>query len=142
MASTKNSSNGSDHPVLLIDGECVLCNRLAQFVIRHDPAGRFRFAALQSEAARRLLAERGLPPPPAGTFVCIEDGKSFTRSEAALRLARHLPFPWRAAVIARLIPRALRDAAYDFIARNRIRFFGRTAACGLLSTEERSRFLE
>lgn len=140
MASTKSFSSDSD-PVVLIDGGCVLCNRVARFVMRHDSSGRIRFAALDSPAAEAMLANRGLPPPPAGTFVYLDEDGAFYRSEGALRLAARLDAPWRLLGVFRIVPRWLRDAAYGLIARWRYRFAGRVENCALLSPLERERFL-
>lgn len=129
------------HPVLLIDAECVLCNRLARFVIRRDPKAHFRFAALGSSAANQVLISRNLPQPPPGTFMLVEDSSAHTRSDGALRVLAHLPFPWHLAAVFRHLPRPLRDFGYNLIARHRISVFGNTSECGLLTPEERSRFL-
>lgn len=147
MAFIKNFSkicNGgarSDEGLILIDGECVLCNRTAQFVIRHDPKGRFRFAALQSKRARHELDLHGLPEPPPGTFVLIQNGAAFYRSDAALRVVGMLSFPWCLARVFFIVPRFFRDFFYEIISRSRYRAFGRTAFCGLLTPSERARFL-
>lgn len=131
-----------DAPVVLIDGGCLFCNRVAQFVIRHDASGTIRFAALGSPAASRLLAARGLPTPPPGTFVLVEGGHAFFRSEGAVRLAVHLRAPWRWLSILRVVPRPVRDVGYDLVARLRYRLFGRVAPCSLLDASERGRFLD
>lgn len=131
-----------DGPVVLIDGECLFCNRAARFVIRRDRSGTFRFAALGSPAAERLLAARGLPPPPPGTFVLVDRHEAFYRSDAALRVLGLLPAPWKYGAVLRVIPRAFRDLAYSFVARVRYHLFGRIASCSLLAPEERRRFLE
>lgn len=127
--------------LVLIDGTCALCGRFARFVIRRDPGGRIRFAALASAAAGSELARRGLPAPPAGTVVLIEGGRAFFRSEAALRILAMLPFPWSLARTLRAIPAALRDPAYSLVARLRHRVFGSTHDCALLTADEHRRFL-
>jgi len=127
--------------VLLIDGDCVLCNRAAQFVIRHDKAKKIRLASLGSEAAAKQLAARDFPPPPANTFVFFDGSRGYLRSDAALRLAVKLGFPWSLAGVFLLLPRPLRDLGYRLVAENRYRWFGKTRKCALLSPEERSRFL-
>ena len=132
----------SDGPIVLIDGECVMCNRSARFVIRRDPKARIRFAALCSQAAARALAGRNLPSPPAGTVVLLMDGRAFYRSEAALRLLSLLPFPWNCAGIFRIVPLPIRDAVYSFVAAIRYRVMGRVENCGLLNAAERERFLK
>lgn len=131
----------TEGPVLLIDGECVLCNRVSQFVIRRDPAGKFRFAALQSKRAREILSKRGLPPPSLGTFVLIDGEKVYYRSEAAFRTLGMMNFPWRLARLGLWIPRPLRDWGYNLVAKTRLRLFGKTQQCGLLTSAERARFL-
>lgn len=125
--------------VILFDGVCNLCNAWVDFVVRHDPEGRFRFAALQSEAAGDLL--RGAPPDLPDSIVLVEDGTVWVRSTAALRVARGLGLPWSLAWIFILVPRSVRDAVYDWVARNRYRWFGRRDTCRIPTPEERARFL-
>lgn len=127
---------------VLFDGVCNLCNASVQFIVRRDPTGRFRFASLQSEAGRRLLEEHRLPTDELSTVVVVADGRAYTRSDAALRVARGLGGAWPALAALRLVPRPLRDAVYGLVARNRYRWFGRREACMLPTAEERSRFLE
>jgi predicted DCC family thiol-disulfide oxidoreductase YuxK len=128
--------------LILFDGVCNLCNGFVQLVIRHDPAGRFRFAALQSEAGRRVLAAHGytgLTPPE--TVLLLENGCLYSHSTAALRIAHGLGWPWRAVAVGLLLPRFLRDAAYRVVARNRYRWFGRQESCWLPTPELQTRFL-
>jgi len=126
--------------VLLFDGVCTLCNGVVHFVIDRDPSGRFQFAALQSDAGRRLLS--GLPQPLPDSFVLFENGRVFTRSAAALRIARGLPFPWPVAWALIIVPRPVRDWAYDVVARHRYRWFGRRDTCMVPTLEQRARFLD
>ena len=118
-----------DAPVMLYDGMCNLCTSSVGFVLRHDRQGKFRFAALQSETGRRLLD--GCPSPPAdlSTVVLLLAGRCFERSTAVLRILRLLPWPWSALSLFRIVPRALRDGVYRFVARVRTRWFGRRAVC-------------
>jgi predicted DCC family thiol-disulfide oxidoreductase YuxK len=125
--------------VLLFDGVCTLCNGFVQFVIQRDPAGRFQFATLQSDAARRLL--QAAPQPLPDTLVLVENGRMFLRSTAALRVARGLKFPWPLAFVLVVVPRPLRDWLYDIVARNRYRWFGRRDVCMVPTPELRARFL-
>ncbi|HWF83518.1 MAG TPA: DCC1-like thiol-disulfide oxidoreductase family protein, partial [Vicinamibacterales bacterium] len=110
---------------------CNLCNGLVHFVIAHDRARRFRFASLQSDAARRCLggAETAADVPGPDSIVLLEEGRLFTRSTAALRIARHLRFPWSLAFALIAIPRPVRDWVYNFVARNRYRWFGTRETC-------------
>ena len=147
MAQTHQLANAPTHqlsPVILFDGVCNLCNGFVRFVIARDPPGRFRFAALQSDAARRLLGE---PAAAAGTlpasFVLVEGDRVFRQSTAALRIARGLGFPWRLAYALIAVPRPLRDWAYDVVARHRYQWFGRRDACMMVPTPDlRARFLD
>ena len=128
--------------MLLFDGVCNLCNAGVVFIVRRDPRGRFRFAPLQSEAARRLLGEAGtragdLPD----SMIVIDEGRVFYRSAAALRIARGLRWPWPALGALWLVPRPLRDWAYRMVARNRYRWFGRRDQCMAPAPELEERFL-
>jgi predicted DCC family thiol-disulfide oxidoreductase YuxK len=130
------------HDVVLFDGVCNLCNGSVQFIIAHDPAAHFRFAALQSEAARRLLSESGLNDQLPDSVALIECGRVFTRSTAALHIARRLCFPWPLLYALIVVPRTLRDVVYNLIARHRYGWFGKAhyffgCGCGDGSLEER-----
>ena len=130
-----------EHPVLLYDGTCALCNRSVQFVLDRDPGGLFQFAALDSEVGRALLARHTVDPQ-IDSVVLIEGGRAYTRSTAALHVARRLRGAWRLLVLGFAVPRFLRDGAYDYLASRRIRWFGRVEACRFLAPELRSRFLD
>jgi predicted DCC family thiol-disulfide oxidoreductase YuxK len=127
--------------LLLFDGVCNLCNGVVQFVIRHDRAGRFRFAALQSEPGQAMLRQFGLSTQQFDSFVYVKDGQFFTESTAALRVARDLGGAWRLLYGFIIVPRPLRDAVYRWVARNRYRFFGRQESCMIPTPELRARFL-
>jgi predicted DCC family thiol-disulfide oxidoreductase YuxK len=132
----------NEHPVLLFDGTCALCNGTVQFVLDHERDQALRFAPLQSETASRLLAPHGLAvAAEPETIVLVEAGRAYTHSAAALRVAAHLRWPWRLAGALVIVPRVLRDLAYRFVARNRYRWFGREEVCRLPSPEHRVRFL-
>ena len=129
------------NPILLFDGVCNLCNGVVQFVIRHDPAGRFRFAALQSEAGQALLKQFSLPTSQFDSFVYVKDGQFYTESTAALLVARDLGGAWSLLWGLIVVPRFLRDAVYRLVARNRYRVFGKQDACMIPTPELRARFL-
>jgi predicted DCC family thiol-disulfide oxidoreductase YuxK len=113
-----------------------------RFIIRRDPRGAFRFAALQSALGQRLLAEHGIDPTRTDSFVLIENGTAFTESSAALRVARRLHRAWPLCYAGIILPRFLRDAVYRFIARHRYRWFGKQETCMIPTPELRERFLE
>ncbi|WP_128546649.1 thiol-disulfide oxidoreductase DCC family protein [Larkinella soli] len=128
--------------VILFDGVCNLCNSAVNFVIDHDRKGRFRFASLQSETGRRLLAQCPPAEGPVDSVVLIRNGRSFVRSDAALEIARHLGGAWPLLTVFKLVPRFVRDAVYEAVARNRYRWFGRTDACRVPAPALKARFLE
>ncbi|USB34104.1 DCC1-like thiol-disulfide oxidoreductase family protein [Paenibacillus sp. YPG26] len=136
------SSNAHEGPIVLVDGICHLCQGITKFLIKWDRNGRLRFASLQSDAGQRLLAEGGMPLDSYSSFVLIEDGRYYTRSKAALRLARLLPFPWPLWYGLIVIPPFIRDAVYDIVARNRYRWFGKDDACMIPTKQIRERFLD
>ena len=127
-----------DRSIVLFDGVCNLCNGLVQYILPRDRLGRFRFASLQSDAAGRLLNG----DVPAETVVLIEEGKTFVKSTAALRIVRHLSLPWPILYAFIVVPRGLRDIVYDWVARHRYGWFGKRDACMLPSPHWRGRFLD
>jgi predicted DCC family thiol-disulfide oxidoreductase YuxK len=129
-------------PLVLFDGTCNLCNRAVRFLARRDRCGRLRFASLQSARARELLGESAAASEVPDAVVFAERGAIFTGSEAVLRIASHLSWPWPAvALLGRALPLALRDALYRYVARNRYRWFGRQERCPLPDDDLRARFL-
>lgn len=129
--------------IVLYDGACGFCTASVLFIYRRDPRGRYRFASLQSDAGRRLLRQHGLPESGLETLVLLEEERAFLRSTAALRIARGLRFPWPLlGRVGLLVPRPLRDAAYDAFARRRHRWFGREDRCANAEPELRRRILE
>lgn len=127
-------------PLLLYDGVCGLCNRMVRFVLRFDRLGMMRFATLAGpfgDAARTMY------PGVAGvdSIVFLHQGRQYVRSAAALEVARLMGGVWRLAALGYVIPRPLRDALYDWVARNRYGWFGKLDACPLPAPNERERFL-
>ncbi|WP_136716111.1 thiol-disulfide oxidoreductase DCC family protein [Halorientalis salina] len=133
-----------DRPVLLFDGVCNLCNGFVRFIVRFDAAGTVRFAPLQSAVADELLDRYDLEPEGEGfeTVVLIEDGEAYTKSTAALRVARRLDGPWPLAYPLVYLPERFRNGVYDLVARYRYRVFGRKDECPMPDPELRERFVE
>jgi predicted DCC family thiol-disulfide oxidoreductase YuxK len=129
------------HAIILFDGVCNLCNGFVQFVIRQDAAHRFRFASLQSETARQLLADLPAAGQRVDSVVLIENGRYYHQSTAALRILRHLRGGWPLLYGFIVLPAFLRDGIYAWVARNRYRWFGQRQACMLPSPELQARFL-
>jgi predicted DCC family thiol-disulfide oxidoreductase YuxK len=128
--------------IVLFDGVCHLCNGVVRFVIARDPHVRFQFATLTSATAARVLGTASTASPLPDSIVLIDGGRIFTKSDATLRLVRHLTFPWPLLYGLIVLPRGLRDWVYDLVARHRYRWFGRQDACMVPSPAVRARFLE
>jgi predicted DCC family thiol-disulfide oxidoreductase YuxK len=131
-----------EHPVILFDGVCNYCNGMVNFLIRKDRKEILRFAALQSKAGQELLQQYKLPTTAFDTFILIEQGKVYKRSSAALRLYNKLPWYWKWTQVFWIVPRFLRDAVYNLIARNRYKWFGKKEECMVPTEDVKSRFLE
>lgn len=129
-------------PLILFDGVCNLCSGAVQFVLRRDRAARFRFASLQSAAGQRELARAGVLGKVPDSIVLLAGGRVRVKSAAALAIARGLRFPWPLLSVFWLVPFPLRDLVYDWIARNRYRWFGKRDECWVPTAELRSRFLD
>jgi|SRR6516165_454112 predicted DCC family thiol-disulfide oxidoreductase YuxK len=114
--------------IILFDGWCVLCSRSYRFVSARDRNRRFRFIAMQEREGRLLASRHGISPDDPATFILLEGGRAFVRSDAALRIAGALP-GWGWTRLLCLVPKKARDWVYDIIARNRYRWFGRRDAC-------------
>ena len=126
--------------LILFDGVCVFCSRWVRFVMRLDRDRRFRFLPIQTERGRALAARYAIDPDAPQTNAVVWEGRIYFKSDAALTVLG--VFAETAALAAlRILPRALRDPAYDLIARNRYRIFGRTDQCMVPSPADRERFL-
>lgn len=127
--------------VVLFDGVCNLCNASVAFILKRDPKSYFRFASLQSETAAKLLESHHVSMAGQDSVLLVEGGRVYTKSAAALRIARRLRGLWPIFYGFILMPSWMRDPCYDFIARRRYRWFGRRESCLVPSPEWRDRFL-
>lgn len=152
MASTKNSSSDfnqvalefarrSPGGLILMDAECVLCNRFAKFVIKHDTKGLFRFAPNRSDLSNGVLDTLGVQRPLPESIVLIRGGKAYLFSDVTPYVFGDLGLPWSLVKLSLIVPKFLRDFVYNLVAKNRYRLYGRTEACGLMSREDRTRVL-
>ena len=126
---------------ILFDGVCNFCNGSVNFIIERDKAGYFKFAPLQSEIGEKLLKENGVDKAQTDSVILIEDGKVYTHSTAALRIARKLEGRWSWFRHLTVVPRFIRDGFYKLFAKYRYKMFGKQEACMLPTPEIRSRFL-
>lgn len=126
--------------VVVFDGTCNWCNAWVNFTMVRD-RGHFRFATLQSDKGQALLSLLELPLQNFETFLLLERGHVFTKSTAALRIARQLSGGWPLLYGFILMPRWLRDMLYDCVARHRYRLMGKSERCRIPTAEEQSRFV-
>ncbi len=127
--------------VILFDGVCNLCNASVDFILKRDKPNRFLVGALQEEAGKKLLSRFEVNPEYLDSLVLVEGGKVFFRSTAALKIAKNLSGFWPLFYVFILLPPFIRDAVYDWIGKNRYRWFGKKSTCRLPSPEEKSKFL-
>lgn len=126
--------------IILFDGVCNLCSGAVQFVIKRDPAAKFKFASLQSEFGQQQLKRFGLDPHSLHSIILIQGDKFYERSDAALRIARQLNGGWPLFYAFIIVPRFIRDGIYNLIGRNRYKLFGKKEACWIPTPELKSRF--
>ena len=129
--------------IILFDGVCNLCNSAVQYVIEHDKNDVFMFAALQSDIGEKLMKERGIEASQIDSIILIEQGVAYyTKSTAALKIARSFGGIWQLAGVFQWIPEKIRDWVYDYIANNRYKWYGKKEACMVPSSKIMARFLK
>jgi predicted DCC family thiol-disulfide oxidoreductase YuxK len=130
-----------DDDVILYDGVCVFCSRWVRFVAARDKDRRFRFTAIQSPYGARLAQAFGIDPQDPDTNAVIHGGVAYFKSDAALIVLGLLPgWSWVRVLFA--VPKPLRDAVYNLVARNRYRIFGKYKACFVPDAGMRDRVME
>jgi predicted DCC family thiol-disulfide oxidoreductase YuxK len=130
-----------DDDVILYDGVCVFCSRWVRFVASRDEGRRFRFTAIQSGYGRRLAQAFSIDPNDPDTNAVVHGGVAYFKSDAALTVLANLPgWGWVRAV--GFVPKPLRDAVYDLLARNRYRIFGKYQTCFVPEASFRARVIE
>ena len=127
--------------IVLFDGMCNFCSGSALFIIKRDPRGHFRFAALQTDPGKLILKEYNIDPERFDSLILIEKGKVYGRSDAALRIARRLRGGWPVFYAFIIVPPFIRNFFYDLVARNRYRWFGKRKTCFIPDQDIRSRFI-
>jgi predicted DCC family thiol-disulfide oxidoreductase YuxK len=131
-----------NRPLIVFDGVCVLCNRTVDFIIQRDQRKLLRFVQLQSEAGTTIVNTLDIGDAPTASVYLIEGDNTYTKSTAVLRILRLLGGVWSTLYIFALIPRFVRDGIYDFIARHRYGWFGRTTSCRALTSDIADRFVQ
>ena len=145
LHSEQLSSHGREElkrPILFFDGECVLCNRTVQWLLRHERHGELQFAALNSQTAQEHLGGTRFEAHADSILLLEPSGQLYAASDAAFRTLPHLKGGWQALNLLMVFPRFLREPVYRLVARNRRRWFGSTDHCALLTGIDSSRLLK
>ncbi len=127
--------------IILFDGVCNFCNATVNFIMARDNKDTFRFAALQSDIGIELQKKFGFDPNNLSTFILVEEDRYYTKTTAALRVAKKLKFPWYLGYVFIIIPPFIRNVSYNIIAKYRYKWFGRREVCRIPTAEERAKFL-
>lgn len=130
------------HPVILFDGVCNLCNSAVQFVIKRDKKNIFKFASLQSSFGQSVLKKYQLPATNFNSFVLLQNQKVYTRSTAALMVVKQLSGLWPLLYSFITVPSFIRNGIYNLVAKNRYKWFGKKETCWLPSPELKIRFFD
>ncbi len=128
-------------PILLIDGDCVLCNNSVNFLLKNEREPKLSFATLKSDTGKKIL-EYFEVGNEIDSMVLVRNHSVFIKSCAALRLTRYMKGLWPLMEIFVIIPPFLRTLVYDFIAKRRYSKYGKTQACAMIDVKYRNRFLE
>ena len=135
------SENKSNTAIILFDGICNFCNSSVNFVIRHDKKNHFKFAALQSEAGKNLLEKYTIDVSKTDSIILIENNTVYIKSTAALRISKHLNKLYPLMYILIIIPAFIRNNVYDYVARNRYKWFGKKDSCMIPGKEIKEKFI-
>ena len=131
----------SEKKVILFDGVCNLCNSTVQRVVRNDENDVFRFTALQSAVGMVMVTELGIDTAKTDSIILVEDESYFVKSTAALKIARGLSGAYPLLYGFMIIPSVIRDWVYDYIAKNRYKWFGKQDSCMIPTSELKKKFL-
>lgn len=127
--------------ILLFDGYCNLCNGCVKFVLKHEKNNKVSFASLQSETGRTLLIKYQIDASTIDSLVLIENGKAFIKSSAALKLSKYLKGLYPLCMSFMIIPPFIRNWVYDYIAKHRYKWFGKSETCMIPDKNVANRFL-
>lgn len=128
--------------IIFFDGVCNLCNSAVQFIIKHDKNRSYRYASLQSELGKKFLKERNIDPKELDSIILVKPNEAYYhKSSAALRIAKKLSGFYPILSIFLVVPKFIRDFIYDFIAKNRYKWFGKKSNCMIPTAEQQTLFL-
>lgn len=131
-----------DKKIILFDGVCNLCDATVQFIIKHDRKDVFRFLPLQSDLGREITAYIGLDTAKTDSIILYEPGRAYYyKAQAALKIAKELRGIYSMLTVFSVLPQGLSNAVYDFVARNRYKWYGKKSECMIPTPEMRAKFL-
>lgn len=130
-----------NHDIVLFDGVCNLCNSAILFIIKRDKKDRFRFAPLDSDIGKELLSQHHMDSSKIDSIVLISGDSAFAKADAALNISKHLTHLWPLLYGFKIIPSFISNKIYDFIARNRYKWFGKKESCMIPTPNLTSKFL-
>lgn len=128
-------------PIILFDGVCNFCNSAVNFTIRRDKNKVIRFAPLQSTIGHQFCRQYNLPTEEMRSFIFIENGIAYTQSTAAIKVCKYLNNLWPLCKVFLIVPKFIRDGAYNWIAKNRYKWFGTRQSCMIPTPDVKARFL-
>lgn len=131
-----------NHQVIIFDGVCNLCNGFIQFIIKNDKKNKFKFCSLQSEQGQNIIKQNSKDLKNIDSVLLFTNNQIYNKSTAVLKIAKTLGFPYNIIKITSVIPVKLRDRIYDFIAKNRYRWFGKKTSCWIPTSELKEKFLD
>jgi len=129
------------YKIILFDGVCNLCNGAVTYIIKRDKKNVFKFAALQSEIGQELISKFNIDTSKIDSIILIDGEKHYEKSSAALHIAKQLSGAYPLLFGFMIVPRFIRNAVYDYIARNRYKWFGKKESCMIPTAELKSKFL-
>jgi predicted DCC family thiol-disulfide oxidoreductase YuxK len=134
--------NRPDKKIVLFDGVCNLCSSSVQFILKRDKKNQFLFGSLQGPSGQACLQQFNLPADTFNSFMLVEGDRLYTRSSGALRMLKYLGGAWPLLYAFIIVPKFIRDAVYDFVAKNRYKWFGKKDECWVPDALLKSKFLE
>ncbi|MDC7999874.1 DCC1-like thiol-disulfide oxidoreductase family protein [Aequorivita todarodis] len=130
-----------DHKIILFDGVCNLCNGAVTYIIKRDKRNIFKFAALQSDIGKELISKYNIDTSKVDSIILIDGEKHYEKSSAALHIAKQLSGAYPLLFGFMAVPKFIRNAVYDYIAKNRYKWFGKRESCMIPTAELQSKFL-
>ncbi|NBL64190.1 DUF393 domain-containing protein [Flavobacterium sp. NST-5] len=128
--------------IILFDGVCNLCDNTVQFIIKHDKNDVFRFTALQSEMGQEIVNYLKIDTSKTDSIILYEPGIAYYyKAEAALKIASNLSGIYSFLNILNVFPNFLKNSVYDYIAKNRYKWYGKKSECMIPTPELKAKFL-